>query len=39
MLISCDLLLELLHGGLDSLRIVEEECLLCFQFIKYDVAV
>ena len=28
MLISCDLLLELIHRGLDSLRVIEEECLL-----------
>jgi hypothetical protein len=33
MLISCNLLLELLHIGFDSLRVIEEECYLSFQFI------
>jgi hypothetical protein len=36
MLISCNLFLELLHIGLDSLRVIEEECFLSFQFIHDD---
>jgi len=39
MLISNDLLLELLHRGPDCLRVIEEECLLSSQFVHYDVAV
>jgi hypothetical protein len=39
MFFSCNLLLELLHRGLHSLRVIEKECLLSSQFIQYYFAV